>query len=81
MNLSDDTLPNVAICECSIDQSCGDIFGTEQLCNCDSNDDVIRNDSGFLRYKPDLPVTRFCAGDTGSFIGYVTLGLLFAVFC
>jgi len=26
-------------------------------CNCDINDDVWREDSGFLSYKEDLPVT------------------------
>lgn len=34
-------------------------------CNCDSNDDVWREDSGSITNKADLPITYFQAGDTG----------------
>lgn len=36
------------------------------LCNCDINDGNWREDSGFLNFKDDLPVTYIGAGDTGN---------------
>ena len=47
-------------------------------CNCDANDDPMREDSGFLTDKTTLPVTELRFGDTGNSIeyGYHTLGKL-----
>ena len=35
-------------------------------CNCDSNDEVWRQDDGYLTDKPTLPVRELRIGDTGS---------------
>lgn len=51
-------------CACGADNSCDD---PANYCNCDSNDDVLREDDGFITNKNDLPVTMFCAGDTGEY--------------
>ena len=32
------------------------------------NDDVWRQDDGYLQYKDDLPVKEFRAGDTGQIV-------------
>ena len=47
-------------------------------CNCDKNDDVLREDSGLLTEKSHLPVLQLRFGDTGSSqeYGYHTLGKL-----
>ena len=47
-------------------------------CNCDANDPQLREDSGFLSEKTDLPVRQLRFGDTGynSEHGYHTLGKL-----
>ncbi|KAK2182809.1 hypothetical protein NP493_335g03034 [Ridgeia piscesae] len=55
--------PTSDMCSCGMTGTCA--MGAEK-CNCDANDDVWRSDSGYLTYKPDLPVTGFRAGDTGS---------------
>ncbi|CAD5111793.1 DgyrCDS1067 [Dimorphilus gyrociliatus] len=55
-------------CKCMENKSCGDKTNPEHLqlkCNCDANDVVYREDSGFIEQKDDLPITRFRAGDTG----------------
>ena len=55
---------NIVTCGCYLDQACAD---PTNRCNCDSNDSgVWRKDEGYLTYKDDLPVTQFCAGDTGT---------------
>ena len=45
-------------------------------CNCDSNDQVWREDSGLLTNKTHLPVSQLRFGDTGGSKeeGYHTLG-------
>ena len=72
-NLSDLDMTNpfdLQGCECSLSGGCGDADNLDAfaLCNCDLNDNVNRTDSGYIKYKPDLPISAFCAGDTGSFI-------------
>ena len=60
-------------CACGLTNSCANpSYG----CNCDKNDDVWREDSGFLTEKSDLPVLQLRFGDTGSSNerGYHTLG-------
>ncbi|XP_067679122.1 A disintegrin and metalloproteinase with thrombospondin motifs adt-1-like isoform X3 [Haliotis asinina] len=71
-----DATPGSDMCTCGMTQSCAD---PTLKCNCDINDDVWREDSGYLSYKPDLPVTEFLAGDTGGLNegGYKTIGPLF----
>ena len=66
-------------CACSLTNSCADPIDG---CNCDSNDDVWREDSGLLTDKSKLPVTQLRFGDTGIASdgadekGYHTLGKL-----
>ncbi|KAI0228001.1 Coadhesin [Lamellibrachia satsuma] len=55
--------PSSDMCACGMTGTCA--MGAKK-CNCDANDDVWREDSGYLTYKHDLPVTSFKAGDTGS---------------
>ena len=62
-------------CACGMTNSCADLrFG----CNCDSNDNVWREDSGLLTDKTHLPVKQLRFGDTGEGAeqGYHTLGKL-----
>ena len=48
-------------CTCGMTNSCADSrFG----CNCDKNDNVWREDSGFLTDKTKLPVKQLRFGDT-----------------
>ena len=54
--------PGSGNCACGMTHSCVD---PTVPCNCDMNDDVWREDSGYLTYKDDLPVLVFVAGDTG----------------
>lgn len=49
-------------CACGMDDSCVKP-GTK--CNCDMNDDILREDSGYITDMIDLPITQFLAGDTG----------------
>ena len=66
-------------CACGLTNSCADPIDG---CNCDSNDDVWREDSGLLTDKSKLPVTQLRFGDTGIASdgsdekGYHTLGKL-----
>ncbi|KAK6188476.1 hypothetical protein SNE40_004643 [Patella caerulea] len=68
-------LPGTASCACGMDDTCAD---PGLLCNCDMNDAQWREDSGYLTFKPDLPVTEFRAGDTGGLNedGFKTVGPL-----
>ena len=62
-------------CACGMTNSCADSrFG----CNCDKNDFVWREDSGFLTDKTRLPVKQLRFGDTAAYnnMGYHTLGKL-----
>jgi len=49
-------------CACGITSSCAAL---SKLCNCDSNDQVWREDSGLLTNKTHLPVSQLRFGDTG----------------
>ena len=62
-------------CACGVTNSCA---RTDKPCNCDKNDYVWREDSGFLTIKSDLPVTQLRFGDAGEANeeGYHTLGKL-----
>ena len=66
---------NLYKCACGVTQQCANpSYG----CNCDKNDDVSREDSGFLREKSHLPVIELRFGDTDASNekGYHTLGKL-----
>ena len=60
-------------CACGMTNSCAD---SRFDCNCDKNDNVWREDSGFLTNKSHLPVKQLRFGDTGDSgeQGYHTLG-------
>ena len=62
-------------CTCRMTNSCAN---PNQLCNCDKNDNVWREDSGLLTNKSHLPVSQLRFGDTGKAReeGYHTLGKL-----
>ena len=62
-------------CACGITSSC---VNPRKLCNCDQNDFIWREDSGFLTNKSHLPVSQLRFGDTGNprEEGYHTLGKL-----
>ena len=55
--------PDSSGCACDLDKSCVD---PDFVCNCDKNDNVLREDSGYLTSKDDLPMFGFYAGDTGT---------------
>ena len=61
-------------CACGMTNSCAG----GGKCNCDKNDRVWRQDSGYLTDKNTLPVTELRFGDTGGSheLGYHTLGKL-----
>ena len=63
-------------CACGMTNSC---IG-EERCNCDKNDQIWREDSGYLTDKGMLPVTELRFIDTGrkdvDELGYHTLGKL-----
>ncbi|XP_066268704.1 contactin-associated protein-like 2 isoform X1 [Branchiostoma lanceolatum] len=65
--------PGSKECECMVTGTCG---SPDHPCNCNINDDVWREDSGFLTHKDDLPVKQLRFGDTGEENGYHTLGKL-----
>jgi len=50
------------------------------LCNCDKNDEQWRSDEGFITKRNDLPIGKFCAGDTGKITHTVLLSILFIIF-
>ncbi|ELU04555.1 hypothetical protein CAPTEDRAFT_127864, partial [Capitella teleta] len=64
--------PESKACGCFMDNSCA-VHNAK--CNC-ANDKQLRIDEGYLTHTPDLPMTKFFAGDTGGAIevGYHTLG-------
>ena len=53
--------PGSGKCGCGINDTCAD---SKRACNCDKNDDVWREDSGFLTDKTKLPVIELRFGDT-----------------
>ncbi|XP_078363616.1 contactin-associated protein-like 5 [Oculina patagonica] len=63
-------------CACGMTNSC-DVLGYG--CNCNINDDVIREDSGYLTDKSSLPVSQLRFGDAGGpgEQGWHTLGKLY----
>ena len=67
--------PGSGKCACGMTNSCAE---TSRGCNCDTNDNVWREDSGLLTDKTHLPVKQLRFGDTsdGSEQGYHTLGKL-----
>ena len=50
-------------CACGVSKTCAN---TNNECNCDSNDSVLRYDNGTVTKKSDLPLTAFYTGDTGN---------------
>ncbi len=52
-------------CACGRNNSC--VGGGN--CNCDTNDKVLYEDSGFLTERNTLPVTQLRFGDTGTYVG------------
>ena len=65
--------PGSAKCTCDQRLSCAKL---SDVCNCDKNDNVWREDSGLLTDKQKLPVKQLRFGDTGDTgeQGYHTLG-------
>ena len=64
--------PDSSKCACGMNKTCAD---TRYGCNCDKDDNVWREDSGFLTDKTKLPVKRLRFGDTNATAkGYHTLG-------
>ena len=70
---------NSGKCSCGMTNSCAG----GKKCNCDKNDEVWREDSGYLTDKITLPVSELRFGDTGGKpkkgiieLGYHTLGKL-----
>ena len=51
------------ICACRMNNSCAGA-DARLVCNCDKNDNVLREDSGLLTDKTHLPVTQLRFGDT-----------------
>ena len=49
-------------CPCGMSGSCAK---EGQVCNCDANDEVEREDSGFITNKHLLPIAAVFVGDTG----------------
>ena len=67
--------PGSGKCACGMTNSCAD---SSDGCNCDKNDGVWREDSGFLTDKTKLPVKQLRFGDAGGGYeqGFHTLGKL-----
>ena len=67
--------PGSGKCACGMNSSCA----KNEVCNCDANDEMWREDSGLLTDKISLPVKELRFGDTGDTpsyneFGYHTLG-------
>ena len=70
--------PGSSSCACGMNNSC---HINNKRCNCDTNDNTWREDSGYLVDKSTIPVSELRFGDTwsssiGYEIGYHTLGKL-----
>ena len=69
--------PGSGKCACGMTKSCAN---ANQVCNCDANDKMWREDSGLLTDKTSLPVKELRFGDVGftqnnvDELGYHTLG-------
>ena len=57
-----DAAPGSDMCACGMNGACAK---KDARCNCDSNDQVIWVDEGYLTNMDDIPMTSFRAGDTG----------------
>ncbi|XP_071951340.1 neurexin-4-like [Antedon mediterranea] len=66
---------NSSMCACGVEGSCAD---RSLACNCDSNDNVVRVDEGYVMDKRYLPLSAIRLGDTGGRLetGKLTLGEL-----
>ena len=53
-----------ASCACGLNGSCQGP-GRRKDCNCNANDYVMRSDEGYVTAMEDLPITKYCVGDTG----------------
>ncbi|KAL9979567.1 hypothetical protein ACROYT_G017245 [Oculina patagonica] len=76
MNYWGGATPGSGKCACGMTNSCA-LSGTR--CNCDKNDFVLREDSGYLTDKSSLPVSQLRFGDAGEpgEQGWHTLGKLY----
>ena len=63
-------VPGSGKCGCG---QIGNCANSSAACNCDINDAVWRSDEGYLKYKDDLPITEFRAGDTGIGFTYFSM--------
>ena len=75
MTYWDGAEPGSGKCACGMNSSCA----KNEVCNCDANDEMWREDSGLLTDKISLPVKELRFGDTGDTpsyneFGYHTLG-------
>ena len=75
MNYWGGASPGSGKCACGMTRSCP---YPANMCNCDKEDGVLREDSGLLTDKTHLPVKQLRFGDTGDSgeEGYHTLGKL-----
>ena len=76
MNYWGGAAPGSGKCACGMSSSCD---YSHLKCNCDANNNVLREDSGYLTEKSTLPVSQLRFGDTGNpeEYGYHTLGKLY----
>ena len=76
MNYWGGATPGSGKCACGVTNSCA---SPNQNCNCDRNDGVRREDSGYLTDKSSLPVSQLRFGDAGEpgEQGWHTLGRLY----
>ena len=75
MNYWGGASPGSGTCACGMTSSCP---YPANMCNCDKEDGILREDSGLLTDKTHLPVKQLRFGDTGDANeeGYHTLGKL-----
>ena len=75
MNYWGGASPGSGTCACGMTSSCP---YPANMCNCDKEDGILREDSGLLTDKTHLPVKQLRFGDTGDSgeEGYHTLGKL-----
>jgi len=55
------------MCACGESGSCAD---KTMKCNCDSNDDVTREDEGYVTEKEDLPIASVHIRASGQFLPF-----------
>ena len=68
--------PGSGSCACGVTNLCA---SSDKKCNCYKNDNVLREDRGYLTDKSSLPVSQLRFGDTGhpGEQGWHTLGKLY----